>query len=217
MTTVLTLIGLVIAAYRIRKGLFTRLEWFVLIGWLVHFGLEEIQMIGEWHRFKYDPRYFRPVDFVTWGWAAWGLGKWWSCVKWLALFGLIAALVYDGVMLAKPNIPGSSRAGKVAACDWAADRIRADWQGPAETDNNPFDLEEYHVKGRPLVWAHVARVPYLLGGCLGPLPAPGRPNNPDYWIDDIDKEDPPTFGYVLLDTFKYGRREYRLYRREDLK
>ena len=66
MTTILTVLSLAVAAYRIKKGLFTRLEWFLLCLWLGHFALEEAQLLVKFHHFRYDPRYFRPASFLSW-------------------------------------------------------------------------------------------------------------------------------------------------------
>ena len=82
MTTILTVLSLAVAAYRIKKGLFTRLEWFLLCLWFGHFALEEAQLLVKFHHFRYDPRYFRPASFLSWIWLAWGLSHWWSKVKW---------------------------------------------------------------------------------------------------------------------------------------
>ena len=230
MTTALTVLSLAVAAYRIRKGLFTRLEWFLLCLWLGHFALEEAQLLVKFHHFRYDPRYFRPVSFLSWGWLAWGLSAWWHKVKWYALAAFAAACAYDAVMVFKPLIPGSRRAAYVQAGDWAARRIREDWKGPARDEKETFALLEYHPPFRPIVHAHIARVPYLLGGRYSFMEHFGAADNPDYWVIDTKRDTrwwlpemkrispfPWLPDYELIDKARFGKRDFEIWRRADAK
>ena len=213
MTIALTILSLAIAAYRIRKGLFTRVEWFVLALWLGHFALEEAQLFVKFHHFRYDPRYFRPVSFLSWIWLAWGLSNWWTKVRWFALSALAAALVFDATMIVKPNLPFGRRGAYVRACDWAVERIRADWKGPVRDATNEFSLAEYHSPYRPIVMAHVARLPYLLNGRYPFLDTFRSDNPPDYWTIDVRRDDPPPASlYELMDSYQTGKFKFNLYR-----
>lgn len=216
MTTPFLIISLLIAGYRIKKGLFTRVEWLILLFWCVHFCLEQFQLIAEGCCFKYDARYFRPAEFLLWPWMAWGIAKLWSSkirfAKPVILLAGILIAVYDGVLVVKARLPIGRRSAYIAACDWAAEKIRADWKGLAVDPENRFSLYEYHIPNRPCVWAHVARLPYEIGGRNFPDVEEFK-EAPDYWIDDLRVSDPPTEGYVLLDTFKRGKYEFPLYKR----
>ena len=215
MTIALTVLSLVVAAYRIRKGLFTRLEWFLLCLWLGHFAMEEAQLFVKFHHFRYDPRYFRPASFLSWIWLAWGVSAWWGKVKWYALSALAVGCIYDAVMVIKPNLPFGRRGAYVRACDWAVERIRADWKGPDRDQAPVFSLGEYHTPYRPVVQAHVARVPYLLGGRQALLTDFGKTDCPDYWIIDVKRDiPPPKAGFDLLDTYRRGKFTFELYRRK---
>lgn len=213
MTTALTILSLAVAAYRIKKGLFTRLEWFLLLFWLGHFALEEAQLIVKFHHFRYDPRYFRPALFLSWIWLAWGVSTYWSKVKWYALSALAAICIFDAVLVVKPNLPFGRRGAYVRACDWAVEKIRADWKGPSRDPDIGFSLGEYHTPYRPVVMAHVARVPYLLNGRQALLTDFGKEDFPDYWIIDVRRDDPPRAGFELMDTYRQGKFAFELYRR----
>lgn len=217
MTTALTLLSLAVAAYRIRKGLFTRVEWLLLALWLGHFALEEAQLLVKFHHFRYDPRYFRPASFLSWIYLCWGVAAVWHrrWLRRLALALVAAAGVYDLVMVFKPVLPFGRRSAYVRACDWAVDRIREDWSGPVRDPERVFSLSEYHTPYRPVVFAHVARVPYLLGGRQALLTDFGAEDLPDYWVIDSRRDDPPPpgSGFELLDAFRTGRFEFELYRR----
>ena len=215
MTIALTVLSLAVAAYRIKKGLFTRLECFLLCLWLGHFALEEAQLLVKFHHFRYDPRYFRPASFLSWIWLAWGVSAWWPKIKWYVLSALAAGCVYDAVMVIKPNLPFGRRGAYVRACDWAVGRIRADWKGPNRDQDPVFSLKEYHTPYRPVVQAHVARVPYLLNGRQALLTDFGKADYPDYWIIDVKRDDPPPkSGFDLLDTYRRGKFKFELYRRK---
>lgn len=226
MTTVLTVLSLAVAAYRIKKGLFTKLEWFLLLLWAGHFALEEAQLIVKFHHFRYDPRYFRPVGCISWVWLAWGLSNWWHKVKWYALGLFAAACLYDAVMVFKPLIPGSRRHAYVQACDWAVDIIRRDWKGPRQDAQDVFSLREYHVPYRPIVHAHVARVPYLLGGRYSFMEHFNRVDTPDYYVVDVKRDHrlwlpeerpfspyPWLPDYTRVDTARFGKRTFEIWRR----
>ena len=213
MTIALTVLSLVVAAYRIRKGLFTRMEWFLLCLWLGQFALEGAQLLVKFHHFRYDPRYFRPASFLSWIWLAWGVSAWWGKVKWYALSALAVGCIYDAVMVIKPNLPFGRRGAYVRACDWAVERIRADWKGPDRDQAPVFSLREYHTPYRPVVQAHVARVPYLLNGRQALLTDFGKTDYPDYWIIDVKRDyPPPKDGFELLDTYRRGKFTFELYR-----
>lgn len=225
MTTILTVLSLAVAAYRIKKGLFTRLEWFLLCLWFGHFALEEAQLLVKFHHFRYDPRYFRPASFLSWIWLAWGLSHWWSKVKWYALGLFAAACIYDAVMVFKPLIPGSRRSAYVQAGDWAIGRIRADWKGPSRDEEDVFALKEYHVPYRPIVHAHIARVPYFLHGRYSFMEHFGKIDTPDYWVIDTRRDVrfwlpevrkftpyPWLPDYELIDRSSFGGREFEIWR-----
>ena len=226
MTIFLTALSLLVAAYRIRKGLFTRVEWFLLCLWAGHFALEEAQLLVKFHFFRYDPRYFRPVSFLSWIWLAWWLSTYWHKVKRYALAALAAACIYDAVMVLKPLIPGSRRHAYVQAGDWAIEFIRNDWQGPAHDATNVFSLAEYHTPNRPIVHAHIARVPYFLNGRYSFMEHFGKVDAPDYWVIDTRRDNrwwsaelrpyspyPWLPDYELVAERRFGKRDFEIWRR----
>jgi len=221
-TTAFTILSLCVAAYRIRRRLFTRAEWILLALWAGHFLFELAVMYGEFMRFRFEARFFRPAEFLTWGWLAWGVVRLWCCGPgwrrmFFALLGLV--LLYDGIMLTRAKIPAGRRNAYAAACDWAAEKIREDWKGPACDTNFVFTLGEYRTDRRPVVDCHSARVPYLVGGRSngmddGVYEQVAELDRPDYWIQDLRTDDPPTGSeWELMGTFRRGKYELPLYRR----
>lgn len=214
MSTSFAILSLLVAGYRIRKGLFTRPEWALLSFWALHLVLEFLQLFFDLKSYHFEIRFFQPADFLVFGWLAWGVVTWWRRVRWLAVAAVAAVAVYNAVMLVKAQLPVGRRAAYAAACEWAASRIRADWHGPARDAECAFSIKEYHLPNRPVVDAHSARVPYLVGGRLDMAEAVFKDVDvPDYWIQDIASEDPPKSGYELVDVFRRGRYELHLYRR----
>lgn len=225
MTTVFTLLALVVAAYRIRRRLFTRAEWILLVLWAGHFVLELGFMYVDHMFFRFEARFFRPADFLTWFWLAWAVVELWRRGKaWRGILVAALALIvtYDGVMLARAKIPVGRRNAYAAACDWAAEKIRSDWKGPASDTNFVFALGEYRTDRRPIVDCHSARVPYLVGGRSngmddGVEKKVRELDRPDYWIQDLRQDDPPKGDdWVLMDTFRRGKYELPLYRRKSV-
>lgn len=216
MTTLFTILGLVVAAYRIRKGLFTKIEWLILCIWIGHFTFEELQLIWKFHHWRYDPRYFRPADFLTWGWTAWGASNWWCRAKWPMIALLTGTCIFDAVLVIKPMLPFGRRGAYVRACDWAVERIRSDWKGPSRDGTNVWSLAEYHTPYRPVVQAHVARVPHLLNGRQALLTDFGAIDLPDYWIIDVQRDIPPPRNlFDLIGTYRRGKFSFELYRRNE--
>jgi len=130
---------------------------------------------------------------------------------------LLAALaIHAGAFLAKAHVPGARRHQYVSACDWAVERIRADYRGP-RTDAEPFfTWFEYHPLARPCVEAHVTRVPYLLGGRGASLVASGVLDIPDYIVDEphrVNRDWWCVAEYEKLAEKKFGKRDFVIYKR----
>lgn len=89
--------------------------------------------------------------------------KWRHGQKALAL-GAVLMAVTAAVYLVKAQVPGTRRHQYVSACQWAVEEIRRDYRGPVVDAEILFSDSEYCTRGRPVVEAHIARVPYLLDG-----------------------------------------------------
>lgn len=234
MTAAFTILSLGFAAYRIRKGLFTKPEWLLLAIWAAHFLLESVQLVSfaslSLHRpapeYFYSARFMCPADFLTWGWLAWGIVRLKRLWKYALAAGALV-VVYDAVLLVKPKLPVGRRGAYVAAANWAAEKIRADWaaRGEGATGEYVFDLGEYRTAARPVVDCHTARVAYLVGGRSNGI-AEGDPKHEDarleklktldeadYWIQDLRTDDSPGADWELMDTFRRGKYVLPLYRR----
>ena len=128
-----------------------------------------------------------------------------------ALAGVLAA--WSLWILVKPAIPGTNRYNQFAAEDWAAELIRADWQGPSEDATNIFSIADYHLNRRPIVASKGGRLPTILHA---------RKNNimsvfhelPDYvmyYTGHLDFRKHPE-RYEKMAEKHFGKRCYELWR-----
>lgn len=130
---------------------------------------------------------------------------------------LVAALtVHAAVFLVKAHVPGARRCQYVAACDWAAERIRADYGGPKADATPFFSWLEYHPLSRPCVDAHSARVAYLVGGRGASLAGCGLADIPDYIVDEPHKANREWWQYADYEELAartFGKRKFIIYKR----
>ena len=125
-------------------------------------------------------------------------------------------------MLVKPHIPGSRRYAYLQAVDWAAEKIRADWKGPAMDEHVKYLSSNYRHPNRPVVCAHTPRLPYVLNGRRS-LHSDESVYDildiPDYICDEEGKIDLAAewlhgAKYELMDRLAIGKRTFALYRRK---
>lgn len=216
----LVLFSLGVIGWRIRQRRFTRAEGMLLAVVAVNYAIVVGQSLFEGGRFRLnfpEARYTIQSTLLLYPWGIWGIL---SAFKTAKLARRCLAVTFAGfavlatVMLGKSKLPCSRRYAYVRACDWAVERIRADWHGPATDRKYDFHQKEYHRPNRPVVQAHTARLPYLLNGRLSSLDIVGKVDTPDYWFDDIDREVPPKKGYDKLDSYRCGNYRFELYRRQ---
>lgn len=211
-------------AYRIKTRRLTRAEGILLAVFAIVYVTIALQMAICDHKAYADMRYWGQGGTVLLGYAAWGLlelGKAWSGKSGLAkclmpaVTGLFA--VYLLVMVFKAQIPGSRRHANMAACDYAVERIRADWQGPTADETGIFKIGEYHQPNRPVVRAHTARVAYLLGGRKESVRHFGAADLPDYIFEDRRKlkfdDLVRAQDYQLIEEPEFEGRRFAFYRR----
>jgi len=133
------------------------------------------------------------------------------------LIAVLAALaVHAGAFLVKAHVPGARRQQYVAACDWAVERIRADYRGPKADAEPYFSWLEYHPLARPCIEAHVTRVAYLLGGRGASLAGCGLVDIPDYIVDETHRVNRAWWnvaGYEKLAEKSFGKRDFVIYKR----
>lgn len=211
-------------AYRIKTRRLVRAEGILLAIFAITYVTVALQMAICDHKAYPDMRYWGQGGAVLFGYAAWGVmeagkalsGKFGPARYLLpvtvGLFG-----VYMLVMVFKAQIPGSRRHANLAACNWAVNHIRADWQGPAADEANVFKIGEYHQPNRPVVRAHTARVAYLLGGRKESVRHFGAADLPDYIFEDERKLKFDGLvmarDYRLLAEPEFGGRKFAFYRR----
>jgi len=145
---------------------------------------------------------------------------------------LLLALAAHAVgYLVKAHVPGSRRNQYVAACDWAAETIRADYKGLKRDVEPFFSQDDYHPLGRPVLVAHAYRLCYLLEGRPGlvygreadvPVPAHlvetkyGLADIPDYIVDEsrrINRDWWAVADFEKLAERRFGQREFVIYKR----
>lgn len=217
----LALIALAAILYRIKKRLFTRAEGVLLAIIAVNVAFIWAQIAIKDHAAFPEKRYWIQSFLLLLGWSAWGIQAFCrsSAAKRVPgirfLFPLIVALfaLNDLVMVVKPHIPVGRRHAWVAACDWAAERIRADWKGPAQDAEDVFSVRQYHRPNRPCVAGHTARIAYLVGGRVASTNEFGRLDRPDYICKEESKIGPLGPDYELMDRIRFGKRRFALYRR----
>jgi len=136
-----------------------------------------------------------------------------------ALVLLLAALaVHAAALLVKPHIPGTRRNQYLAACDWAVEKIRADYKGPKRDAEPFFSPYEYHPLERPAVESHTKRVAYLLGGRRASPVWCGAVDIPDYIVEEKSRLNPEWLTmiaseYKILSEREFGKRDFIIYRR----
>lgn len=220
---VLALIALVAILYRVQKRLFTRAEGVLLAIVAANVALIWAQIAIKDHAAFPEKRYWIQSFVLLLGWTAWGVQAF--CRSAAAkripgirfLFPLIVALfaLNDLVMVVKPHIPVGRRHAWVSACNWAAERIRADWKGPAQDAEDVFSVQQYHRPNRPCVAGHTARIAYLVGGRVASTNEFGRLDRPDYICKEESKIGKLGPDYELMDRVPFGKRRFALYRRRE--
>lgn len=217
---ILALIALVAIIYRIKTRVFTRAEGVLLAIIAANFLLIWAQIVIKDHAAFPEKRYWVQSFTLLLGWTAWGIGA--VCKSSLArrfkpirfVFPLIVALfaLNDLIMVIKPKIPVGRRHAWVAACNWATDRIRADWKGPAQDETDVFSTRQYHQPKRPCVAGHTARIAYLLNGRVASINEFGKIDRPDYICKEEAKIGKLGDDYELMDHIQFGKRRFALYR-----
>lgn len=216
----LVLFSLVVIGWRIRQRWFTRAEGMLLVVVAVNYAIVVGQSLFESGQFQLnfpEARYTIQSTLLLYPWGIWGIL---SLFRSDRLASRCLATVFAGfavlavVMLVKSNIPGTRRYAYVQACDWAVERIRADWDGPSKDATFEFYPQEYHSPNRPIIEAHTARLSYLLGGRVSSVDMIGDVDTPDYWFDNIERETPSERGYRKVDSYQCGKYRFVLYRRQ---
>ena len=221
---VLMLIAVAAVAWRIATKRFTAAEWILLaIAALNHVVLTG-QIMFESGSFVMgcpERRYWIQSGVLFLGWAAWGLSEAsrlvaqkWSPAKFLLPVAVAVLAAIDVAMLVKPHVPGSRRNAYLRACDWAAEKIRADYRGLAKDAAWVYSDLEYHAENRPVVLAHTGLLAYRLDGRQASLRVFGSIDLPDYVFDeDKNVQLPKGARYELMDRVTFGKRSFSLYRR----
>ncbi len=193
---------------------------------LIAIAMTALQSLAEakFTKFKFpEMRYWWQVTIPFFGYAVWGMkqlldrrNKTFFPRVMIAMAVLFTA--YLGVMLAKAHVPAGRRNAYMRVCEWAAPKIKADWKGPAADESVKESAFEYRILNRPIVQAHTARLPYILGGRHDAASNLFADDTPDYICNEekkIDFSDRSLHGakYELMDKCQIGKRKFALYRR----
>ena len=210
-------------AYRVRMRLFTKAEFAVLSIFVANFAMIELQIAICDHRLFPEMRYWVQSGVLLLGWTAWGIYRLSSALaskfrpaRYVLPAAVACLAAFEIVMIAKPHIPGARRHAYLQAVDWAAERIRADWKGPAMDECMGYFNLNYRHPNRPVVRAHMSRLPYVLNGRRSTALAD---DVPDYICDEENKIDLASellhgASYELMDRLTVGKRTFALYRRK---
>lgn len=218
-------IAAVAIAYRVKARLFTKAEFALLAIFAVNLTMVELQIAICDHCAFPEKRYWVQAGVLLSGWAAWGVHRLSAALatrfrpaRHILPAAVACLAIVEIVMIMKPHIPLSRRHAHLQAVEWAADRIREDWKGPAADGQMEYFDFEYRQPNRPVVRAHTARLPYVLNGRNDSLSAVFEDDTPDYICDEEGKVNlsPKTLHgakYELMDTARFGKRTFALYRR----
>ena len=221
---VLMLIAAAAVAWRIKTKRFTAPEGVLLsVGILTYLVLAG-QILVCWGLKKFEPpemRYWIQAGVLWLGWTAWGLSeasralaRKWCPAKFLLPLVVAVLVAIDVAMLVKPHVPGSRRNAYLRACDWAEEKIRADYRGPAKDAEWVYGNVEYHDVKRPAITAHTDLLSYRLNGRHANPKKFGAMDLPDYVFDEDKKiKLPKGARYELMDRVSFGKRSFSLYRR----
>jgi len=216
-------IALLAIAYRVRMRLFTKAEFAVLSIFIVNWVTIELQIAICDHVPFPEKRYWVQAGVLLLGWTAWGMYRLSSAMssrfrpaRYILPAAVAGLAVVEIVMVMKPHIPGSRRYAYLRAVDWAAEKISADWNGPAMDEHMGYSSLNYRHPNRPVVCAHTARLPYVLNGRRSTV-LDG--DVPDYICDEEGKIDLAAerlhgARYELMDRLTVGKRTFALYRRK---
>ena len=152
-------------------------------------------------------------------WGLWAIHRLWRfrrlpSTRFIALL-LTGFAVYDLGYLIRVRIPGVRRQVYIEACDWAVDRIRADWNGPARNKSDVFLPDNYYSPYRPYVMAHTSRVGYLARGSRYKRQLKKLGIDCDYWFDQVSDKMRPPAGYERLGVFERGKYRFELHRKPE--
>lgn len=211
-----SLFSLLVVGYRVRRGLFRKVEW-ALLGLVAAVGiLILMQCCFAFGRFRWELpewRYVGQASVVLYGWGVWGvmtlLSRWSRHI----LVAIVVSLsIYHGIMLCKSHLPFGRRAAFVRASEWAMEKIRRDYHGPTCDIGNVRSPWEYHRSNRPIVHGHNPRIGYLLGGRDESISIFGAVDMPDYWVTGHFDDGFDPGAYEFMDELTIGKRNFRLYR-----
>ena len=218
----LILFSLAVIAYRLKKRLFTREEALILAIIVVAVVVTAVQSLsqGNFKRLRLpEMRYWYQATAPLLGWTVWALTRlrYRALASKAALIGVVAVLLaIDFAMLLKPHLPFARRYAHVEACNWAAEIIKTDWRGAVADKTNYYSDHEYNLPNRPCVYAHSARLSYLVNGRLEDMPHFAKRDLPDYICDEAGEESLESYlptRYELIGEKTFGKRKFVLYRR----
>lgn len=217
----LALFSLGVAGYRLYRRQMSRGEVALLALALTSVSMIIAQSAVASHRFP-EMRYWNQATAMLYPWGIWGIMGAWRVrrvpvkVVLAVIFGLFACV--DLGMLAKRFVPGTRRNAYVAACDWAVEKIKADWKGPARDMDFVPAMRNYSTPFRPCVDAYTRRIPYLVGGrrWSKSINSSERIDPYDYWVQDMRRPGFPveTNACEKMGTFVRGKYRFELWKRK---
>ena len=208
---------------RLATRRFQRIEWLMVALLLAHHAVEVVQLLAERGTFVCpSERYFGPAAPLLWCWTAYGLVQLWRWQRprwcWLTRAVVVVFLAY---LVGYPLIcktaheyrKGSARDAFVAA-QAIAPIIRADYQGPARSDDPSLHTpNEYYTTRRPRVGGAYTAAAWAVRG-QGALSDFDLPVPYDYlFLRADDPKTPDAADYTLLHELRGTRHLWRLYRR----
>lgn len=213
MALTVTILSILIFAYRAYRRQVTKSEWIVFSILALHTLITQEIFVMDRARWRFDDRYLLPALPLLWAYVILFIREL-KGIRYLKI-ALIACAVFCLAMSVKSVIPGSSRANRLLASEWATEVIGTDWQGPKADADRRFALNHFSLPNRPSI-SGFPRVAVALKARYASRMMKAY-DTPDYVVCEENK---PNFqiwdpaDYFILAEKRIGKHTYRVYKRK---
>lgn len=214
MALIVSIISVLIFAYRAYRRQVTKLEWAMFAILALHTLITQEIFVMDRARWRFEERYLIPALPLLWAYVILSLREL-KLIKYLKI-ALIVCGIYCLSMSVKSIIPGSSRANRLQASEWATEVIRGDWRGPKADDERRFALNHFSIPNRPII-SGFPRVAVALKARYASSLMKDY-DTPDYVVCNDSKSNFHNWAssnYFILAEKRIGKRNYLVYKRND--
>lgn len=164
-----SLVALAVIAYRIRAGVWKGKETVLLVMFLFFYLGLILQILTLDHAADVSRRYLIPFAPLLFGFAAWGVVRFYDRLKRPLLFyvlvlPLIALLVWDSTIPVSKEYHSAWRVAENASIESVSDFIKADYKGETNRGALPVWWYEPRFASRPILKGAPNQLTYKIGG-----------------------------------------------------